>query len=311
MVINKKRKKVLISIIITVLLLFILPFFATKWIYDGVFARYDCGRHSTATDASLPCQAFRYPSGNNMLSGYWFACEDDNNKNTLIVLVPGHHACTDTYRWQIHELLAYGWSVFSFDATGSCSSDGASSVGFPQTIHDLNATLDYLASRNNLNYEHVVLLGHSRGGYAACCSLAYGHDVSAVVSVSGINSAMDGAIGAASQYVGDFAYGNYGFLWLYQALLFGKETVNLRADQVLSDADTPVLLIHGAEDTVVPMDRYSIVSHRDDIENENAEYLVCQSPDNAGHTDLLFDKDGTAEDNIILAIDRFLTKHLA
>ncbi len=310
MVTNKKTKKVLITIIIALLLFSILSFFATKLIYDGIFTRYDCG--AAVTDAVVASRrSFHYPSGDNTLSGYLYASNADNGKNTLIVLAAGHRACADSYQHQIDELLAYGWSVFAFDSTGCCTSEGDSSVGFPQTVLDLNATLDYLAAQDNFRYEHVALLGHSRGGYAACCSLAYGYDIAAVISVSGINSAMEGVIGAASQYVGGLAYGNYGWLWLYQTMLFGSDTVNLRADRVLSSTDTPVLLIHGADDTTVPLDKYSIISHREQIRNPNTEYLVCRAPDNAGHTDLLFDSDGTADDHLIKTIDEFLTKHIS
>lgn len=306
MVLNKKTKKVLITIIMSIVLLLILSFFATKLIYDGVFTRYDCG---TPVISDGVRQTFRYPSGKHTLSGYLYTCDTDNKKDTLVVLTPGHRACVNTYQTQIRELVDYGWSVFAFDGTGCCSSEGRSSVGFPQTVLDLNATLDYLATQNNLGYEHIALLGHSRGGYAACCSLAYGHDVSAVVSVSGVNSAMEGIIGAASQYVGNLAYGNYGLLWLYQTMLFGTDSVNLRADRVLSETNTPVLLVHGEDDTTVPMDKFSIVSHRAEIDSPSTEYLIRRSPDSAGHTDLLFDADGTANDEVIRSIHEFLTEH--
>ena len=120
---------------------------------------------------------------------------------------------------------------------------------------------------------------------------------------------MEGIIGAASQYVGDLAYGNYGMLWLYQTMLFGSEPVNLRADRVLSETDIPVLLVHGENDTTVPMDKFSIVSHRAEIDSPSTEYLIRRSPDSAGHTDLLFDADGTANDEVIRSIHEFLTEH--
>ena len=115
---------------------------------------------------------------------------------------------------------------------------------------------------------------------------------------------------ASVEYVGPLAYGNYGFLWLYQAMLFGSETVNQRADRAISRTDTPVLLIHGADDRQIPTDKYSIVSHRDQITGTNVEYLIRSSPDNAGHTNLLFDDDGTADNELIEKIHDFLIKHI-
>ncbi len=313
MISNKKIKKVLITVIIAVLIFSVLSFAATKIIYDGIFSRYDCGIKTYSSELSETVgsrKSISYPSGKNTLSGYLYESKAQNNKNTLLVLAPGHNACSDSYLWQIHELLAYGWSVFAFDTTGSCRSDGDSSIGFPQEVLDLKATLEYIENNNKLSYNNIALLGHSRGGYAACCSLAYGYDISAVISVSGINSAMEGIIGASAQYVGPLAYSNYSFLWLYQAILFGAETVNLRADKVLSSVDVPVLLIHGADDEKVPTDKYSIISHKSEIKNQNTEYFVRSSPDNSGHTNLLFAKDGTADDQVIEKINDFLLKNI-
>ena len=117
-------------------------------------------------------------------------------------------------------------------------------------------------------------------------------------------------MGSSTQYVGPLAYGNYGFLWLYQAMLFGTDTLSLSADSEISKSDVPVLLIHGKEDTQVPMDRYSIVSHKEEITSDNVEYIIRSSPDNSGHTDLLFDEDGTANDELMQEIHEFLLKNV-
>lgn len=313
MVSNKKTKKVLITIIISILIFAIVSFTITKIIYDNIFTRYDCS--VTVTDDKIKTMVdsrdtFNYPSGDNSLSGYLYKCNTESAQDTLIVLAPGFAACSDSYLWQIYELLEYGWSVFAFDPTGSCNSEGNSSIGFPQEVLDLKATLNFIEKNNQLDYNNIVLLGHSRGGYAACCALNYEYDISAVISISGINSAMDGVIGSSKNYVGNFAYANYGFLWLYQTILFGSDTVNLRADKILSSSDVPTLIVHGADDESVPIDKHSIISHKNEIDNQNIEYIICSAPQNSGHTNLLFDKDGTADNHLIKEINDFLIKNI-
>ena len=312
MVSNKKCKKVLITIIISILIFAIVSFTATKIIYDNIFTRYDCS--ITVNDDKIKelvntRDNFKYPSGDHSLSGYLYKT-NKTSKETLIILAPGFAACSDSYLWQIYELLEYGWSVFAFDPTGSCGSEGDSSIGFPQEILDLKATLNFIENNNKLDYNNIVLMGHSRGGYAACCTLNYEYDISAVISVSGINSAMDGIIGSSKNYVGNLAYANYGFLWLYQTMLFGSDTVNLRADKILSESDVPTLIIHGEDDESVPIDEHSIISHKDEINNDNVQYIVCSAPQNSGHTNLLFDKDGTADNHLIKEINDFLIKNI-
>ncbi len=310
--ITNKNKKVLKIIIIAALIFILLSFTATKIIYDSVFTRYECNIDIDSDEIKQLVASrkdYRYPSGNNMLSGYLYKSVARDKNDTLIILAPGHYACSDNYLWQIYELLECGWSVFAFNPTGSCTSDGDSAIGFPQEILDLKATIEFIENQNRLDYNKIVLMGHSRGGYAACCALSYGYDISAVVSISGINSAMDGIIGSSSRYIGNLAYTNYGFLWLYQVSLFGSKTVNLSADKVLSESNVPALIIHGENDESIPIDKHSIFSHKDKIKNDKTEYLLCTAPENSGHTDLLFSKDGSADDNLMDEINKFLIKN--
>lgn len=307
---KSKLKRILIVIIAVFLALFTLSLVATKCIYDAVFPRYDCNQPTPAALSNTVAQRIsrQYQGDTATLQGYLYRSTARNAKDALVVIVPGQNACADSYLWVIDSLLSYGWSVFAFDATGCCGSQGDSAVGFSQTVCDVRATLEYLQERNHFGYDELILFGHSRGGYAACCALAYDFNVSAVVSVSGVNSAMEGVIGAAYNHVGALAYGNYGFLWLYQAMLFGTDTLNLQAHEQISQSDVPVLLVHGTEDRAVPADKFSIVSHKQEISSPKVEYLWCDTPGSNGHTDLLFDADGTANDVLMQQVHAFLEK---
>ena len=286
---------------------------ATKLIYDSIFVRYDAVAQTPAELSGMveDREAQRYASGENDLTGYLYRCTGENAQSGLVVIAPGFHAGADDYLWQIKSLLDYGWSVFAFDPTGICSSEGQSSVGFSQELLDLEATLKYIESCGRFGYNDIMLLGHSRGGYAACCALSYDYDIAAVVSVSGINSAMDGVMGSAQEKIGPVAYGNYGFLWLYQAMLFGTDTLNASADESISQSDVPVLVVHGAGDTQVPMDRYSIIAHKDRITSDRVEYEICDEPNQDGHTSLLFEQDGTANRELMERIHGFFVKSIA
>lgn len=310
---TNKRKfiKRISIIIISILLAFsFISMIATKVIYDSIFVRYDSDVSVSAklSDMQNNRQTFDYEGEENLLRGYLYESSEKDKKDALVVLAPGFHAGADDYLWQIKSLCDYGWSVFAFDSTGSCESQGESAVGFPQILLDMDATLKYIENNNRFGYNDIVLLGHSRGGYAVCCALQYDYDVSAVVSVSGVNSAMEGIMGSSTQYVGNFAYANYGFLWLYQSMLFGADTANVSADEEISESDVPVLIVHGDNDETVPMDKFSIISHSDEISSDNVEYYICRQENHNGHTDLLFDDDGSANDKLMEAINDFLLK---
>lgn len=308
---NKKSMLKRISIIIITLLfvLSVLGMATTKIVYDSIFERYDDEIIKTPKALSQMVnnrELKEYYSGENLLQGYLYKTDSTLDCNGLVVFAPGFHSGADSYLWQIKSLCDYGWAVFAFDCTGSYRSEGDSTIGFPQIICDMDATLKYIENNNRFGYNDIVLLGHSRGGYAACCALNYDYDISAVVSISGVNSAMEGVIGSSTQYVGSFAYSNYGFLWLYQAILFGTDTLNMSADDEISNSDVPVMIIHGNEDTQVPMERFSIISHSDEIDSQNVQYYVCDKKNQNGHTNLLFDKDGTANKELMEEINTFL-----
>ena len=308
--VKKSHHKRISIIIITILFSFCaLSLAITKVVYDNIFTRYDepvdipQELHSTVQDR----QILQFPSGDNLLAGYYYRSTNPNQTNALVVLVPGFHAGGDSYLWQIHELLKYGWSVFTFDTTGTLRSQGDSQIGFSQSLLDLKAALKYLKENQRFEHSELILMGHSRGAYAACCALTQEPDVAAVVSISGVNSAMEAIMQTSIQAIGPTSYSNYGFLWLYQASLFGADTLNQNAAHAISNSTVPVLLIHGMQDEQIPKDTCSIISHESQIMSNQVEYLLFDG----GHTDILYDTDGTANDKLINDIHNFLLRSLS
>ncbi len=279
----------------------------TVLVYDTTFARYE--REEKPVPAALePLVADRravtFSSGDNTLAGYVYGDGGD----MLVVMAPGYHACVDDYLWQIQHFLGNGYGVFVFDTTGSCHSEGESAVGFSQAVWDLDSALTFAEKNGLFGYRRVALFGHSRGGYAVCCALA-AHEVAAVISVAGVNSAMEGVMEPAAARVGFVAYGNYPFLWLYQAWLFDAETVSLSAADCIAQSDTPVLIVHGKNDDAVQLDGGSIYAHRAEIAAPQVDFLVWDTPQQDGHSDLLFDADGTENEALMTYICQFLEQN--
>ena len=305
-------KRVLVILLIVIVAFCATSMVATKIIYDSIFVRYDSAPVEVPpqlTDMVTSRLDSDFLSGENTLNGYLYRCEADANGN-LVLITPGFHAGADDFLWQVRSFLDMGYSVFVFDATGHCGSEGKSAVGFPQLLADVEAALNHIENNGRFGYNHIVLFGHSQGGYAVTCALESDFDVSAVVSVSGINSAMDGIIGKAKEFAGPVVYGNYGFLWLYQTMLFGGDIANRKACDAINESGVPVLIVHGTADTTVPMDAFSIISHKEDITARDTEYFLCDEPQQDGHTDLLFDTDGTANDALMETIEAFLSQHV-
>lgn len=306
-------KRVLTIILIVIVAFCATSMVATKIIYDAIFTRYD------GTPAQVPQQleemvasreSSNFLSGENELTGWLYRCEGTQANGNLVLIAPGFHAGADNFLWQIRSFLDYGWSVFIFDATGHCTSEGKSAVGFPQLLCDVESAINHIENHNRFGYNNIVLFGHSQGGYAATCALAGDFDISAVVTVSGINSAMDGIIGKAKEFAGPVVYGNYGFLWLYQVMVFGGDIANRSASDAINESGVSVLIVHGTGDTTVPMDEFSIISHREQITSQNVQYYICDDPQQDGHTNLLYDPDGTANDELMEQVHAFLSANI-
>lgn len=307
---KKSTKKVLRIIIVFLLIVTVFSFFLTKFIYDASFPRHNGGDKAVAeplTDMVSQRRSVDFLSGKNRLKGYYYEAPQ---AQALVVVAPGYAADDDEFLWHIHSFLEQGWSVFSFDPTGHYDSEGSSSVGYSQQLLDLDAALDFIESRGCFGCEALMLFGHSRGGYAVCGVLEEHPEVTAVVSISGINKAMDAVIEPATRYMGALAYGNYPMLWFYQSILFGTDVLNVEAVHAINQADVPVLIVHGSTDDTVSVDKTAIIAHRDEIKSEKVEYYLCDQPGQSGHTDLLFDRDGTENDVLMTKIHEFYQRSI-
>lgn len=295
---KKSSKRVWIGIIVFLIINFIAVVILTKGIYDSSFRRYDTLAPVPEALAGLveEREMLAIPCGAHQLCGYLYP----GTREGLVVVVPGNHAGADDYLWQIKSFSDYGWGVFAFDPTGCCRSGGDSAVGFSQILEDIHAVLGYLETQDRFGYESLLLFGHSRGGYGVCGAADEAVRADAIVAVSGVNSCMEAIIQPVADKVGFLAYSNYPLLSLYQRMLFGEDA----ATDALADAGAsgiPTLVVQGEADLQFPPDRYSIYAHGQQSGAENIEYHLCAG----GHTDLLFDADGTANDALMNKINQF------
>lgn len=300
-------KKALRIIIIITLIFIVLSFSVTKIVYDAIFARWDPAEGSLPSDfSSLEESARQYSfySDGELIRSYLYSANAESD--SLVVIVPGFHSTHRDYVAVAASFTEVGRDVFVFDPTGCGESGGKSCVGFARELIDLEAALDYID--DSFGYSHIFLLGHSRGGWAACCVLEENtHNISAVAAISALNSPMEGIMMPAESRVGSAAYLNYPLLLLYQSILFGPSRANNSAAEALCNTEVPVLVIHAENDAQVPADRFSLVSHRSEIESNLVEYYICNDPDGDGHTGVLFDANGSADKSIMTKIDNFFS----
>lgn len=289
------KKKIALRIVIIFIAFFLVSnAIATKIIYDNIFCRYDKDALTEDVRAMYgnlvrSRESLYISDGNedNTLKAYFY---NVSNEKGLIVIAPGLHAGANHYLAMTQYFTDNGYDVLSFDPLGTIESKGKSCKGFSQEIEDLDRVLSF--AEKNYAGEDLYVLGHSRGAFAACSMIGSNHDIKAIVSVAGLNSAMEAVIGLSSRYIGPVANANYFNLWLYQVMLFGADTMSIKADEKIDEGNVPILVIQGSADRTAPAAKYSIYSHKDEMNSGNVSYIYIEEEGKNDHTDILYEADG-------------------
>lgn len=288
--VSKKIKKAAAIAAAVLFCHLLLSFGITKLIYDSIFRRYDPA-DATIRDPSLTeiMHPVSFPSGEHRLAGTLF----DGPGESLVVIVQGIHSHAGNYVPIIRQIVRNeNRDVFIFDMTGSGDSEGDSGIGFSQAVYDLHAALDHIAQA--YQYEDILLLGHSRGGYAACCVLPERTDIDGVVAINSPNSPMDAVMSGSVNAVGWLAYGNYPMLYLYQAMVFDFETVSQTASDAIAQSDVPVLIIQSRQDETIQFDRFSVYAHKSEFTDSKTEFLLTDGD----HSSVLYEHNEEILDQI-------------
>lgn len=262
----------------------------------GEYGKYTTNYRYEDYQADYPRTNVSFKSGKNTLQGYIYG--EENDKALLVFahgIGGGHEGYLNTITWFVDN----GWRVFAYDATGSCTSEGEGTMGLPQSALDLDNALTYIENDENLSKLPKFLMGHSWGGYAVTAVLNFNHDVKAVASVSGYAYPMEMVEEFARGFVGDIFFMLKPFMWLDCFATFGSN-VNLSAVDGINKSNTPVLIIHGKEDTMIHYDGASIISKQSGITNPNVKYLTIEGK-YCGHNNVFYSEK---TNDYMIALDK-------
>ena len=170
----------------------------------------------------------------------------------------------------VRDLLDRGYDIFTFDFRNHGASDGLSNyqpMPWVTTfeVDDVLAAVEYVTSRGDADADGVGLLGLSKGGTAALCAAAFDRRIRAV--------ATDGAFPLEEMqihYMRRYMQIYLRYSWLLSKLpswclisfcRWGRYFVGLKrhcrfvhVTQVARRVRQPVFMIHGKNDTYVPLD---------------------------------------------------------
>ena len=282
---KKTKKRSVLKTIFTILFIILLIACAAGYIFtaaymNAYFPRYDVTDPKfTASygydhyEAEYPRQEVDFRSGDNVLKGYIYGL---NNDKGVIVFAHGIGSNHVAYLPTITSLVDRGWRIFAYDATGSGTSEGKSTVGLAQSAKDLDRAVNYVENNSVFANMPIFVMGHSWGGYASAAVLNLDHDIKGCVSMSGYNSPMDELNEYTENLFGDKAFLVTPFVWTYNKLHAGR-FASYSAVDGLNKSDIPALIIHGDNDQIVKYYGAAIIANQGRIKNQNVQYYTFET----------------------------------
>lgn len=200
-----------------------------------------------------------------------------------------------------------GFGIFMFDMRGRGDSPAAiSSSGYYERL-DLQGASDYLVS-NGADRSRIGVLGFSLGGAVALLAGSNPNNFGAVVSDSAFADLSLVLKGAMTGVKRPLALWFPGMKFMARAL-YGIDIADVSPARAIARSDTPVLVIHGEEDGVIPVEHARLLGRAigasfDEIEaGEETVWIVP----GAGHTGAF----RTQPKTYIAKVARFFEKHLS
>ena len=164
-----------------------------------------------------------------------------------------------------------GFAALFLDARCHGASDGDSFASLPRFAEDIEHAFDWLAAQAGIDAGRIGVIGHSVGAGAALLAASRRPEVAVVVSVAAFSHpATMMRRWLATKRIPEWPVGRY-------VLGYVQKTIGHRFDDIapvntIAGVRCPVLLVHGADDDVVPLvDAHRILSAR---AHEGVELLV-------------------------------------
>ncbi|MDE6411895.1 MAG: alpha/beta fold hydrolase [Clostridia bacterium] len=293
---TKKSKvkiiKISVSIVAVLLVLFLIVPYSVSAIvlhvvFDRRFETEDYLRFSVQDFQGLQTERHTFDSESGQtLVGYRYYTDNISPKG-LVVLSHGFGGGGQNGYLDVSDyFVRHGYEVFAYDMTGNDES-GGKVRGLERGIIDLNGAIAYAKERFSLP---TLLWGHSAGGYASLCALAYNEGITAVASVASFHCASDMLKVQGVKYGGAASEVFLAYVRSVQRMKFGKYAGSCGIDAA-KDSTAKVFIAQGTADETVPVE-YGYQDYYNEF-SPDPRFRFFQA-EGKGHTDILYSAEGWA-----------------
>lgn len=145
-----------------------------------------------------------------------------------------------------------GYALLFFDARNHGQSDSDRFSSMPRFAEDMEHVLNWLTQQAHVDASRLVVMGHSVGAGAALLVASHRHDLAAAVSISAFahpENMMRRIL--AARHIPYFPLGR--LVLHFVEFTIGRRFTDIAPRHTIRQVSCPVLLVHGSEDSIVPV----------------------------------------------------------